>query len=320
MVTVLADQHKVRFFGSPDLKNWETLSDFGPGGRDRWRVGVSRSVPAGGRRRTGERLAGCSTWTSIPARIAGGSGGQYFVGTFDGTTFVNDNAPGRRCGLDYGKDFYATLSFSDIPPADGRRIWMAWISNWLYANEEPTEIWRGAQSVPRQLSLRRLPDGHSPGADAGRGADRRCATQRAGRSAEQRGRCPDPPRSRSMFASGDWREAGVRLFNAAGEDGHHRRQSRSRSNCSSIASVRARPRSTRTIRAVTPGPSGGATARSRCACCSIDRCSRSSPTTARRSITDRVYPTQPLDRLELLPGGRGSSARMWEMRSVWPRR
>jgi len=43
------------------------------------------------------------------------------------------------------------------PPADGRRIWMGWISNWLYANEEPTEVWRGAQSVPRVLGLRRTP-------------------------------------------------------------------------------------------------------------------------------------------------------------------
>jgi sucrose-6-phosphate hydrolase SacC (GH32 family) len=58
-----------------------------------------------------------------------------------------------------GKDFYATLSFSNLPPSDGRRIWMGWTSNWLYANEEPTVTWRGAQSVPRELGLRRTPDG-----------------------------------------------------------------------------------------------------------------------------------------------------------------
>ena len=53
----------------------------------------------------------------------------------------------------------STTSFDGIPATDGRRIWMAWISNWLYANVEPTEIWRGWQSVPRELMLRRLPDG-----------------------------------------------------------------------------------------------------------------------------------------------------------------
>ena len=94
-----------------------------------------------------------------PGALAGGSGGQYFVGRFDGTRFVNDNPPDQTLWVDYGKDFYATISFSDVPKSDGRRIWMAWISNWLYANEEPTETWRGAQSLPRVLQLRRLPEG-----------------------------------------------------------------------------------------------------------------------------------------------------------------
>ena len=94
-----------------------------------------------------------------PGGVAGGSGGQYFVGTFDGARFVNDNPPDRTLWVDYGKDFYASLSFSDLPPSDGRRIWMAWISNWLYANEEPTAPWRGAQSVPRTVALRRFPEG-----------------------------------------------------------------------------------------------------------------------------------------------------------------
>jgi fructan beta-fructosidase len=60
---------------------------------------------------------------------------------------------------DYGKDFYATNSFADLPVGDGRKIWMGWISNWQYANVEPTVQWRGAQSIPRALGLRRLPDG-----------------------------------------------------------------------------------------------------------------------------------------------------------------
>jgi len=68
-----------------------------------------------------------------PGALQGGSGGQYFVGRFDGTRFVNDNPPQQTLWVDYGKDFYATISYSDVPKSDGRRIWMGWISNWQYA-------------------------------------------------------------------------------------------------------------------------------------------------------------------------------------------
>ena len=99
---------------------------------------------------------------------------------------MNDAPASETLWSDYGKDFYATISFSDIPPTDGRRIWMAWMSNWLYANEEPTSPWRGALSLPRELSLRRTPAGlrlvqrpvrelesaaDGSGARAGRGID-----------------------------------------------------------------------------------------------------------------------------------------------------
>ena len=158
MVTVLPDQHKVRFFGSSDLKRWEALSDFGPAGAT---GGVWECPDLFPLRVDGDPsdIRWVLDVDINPGAIAGGSGGQYFVGTFDGRTFVNDNAPDRTLWVDYGKDFYATISFSDIPPSDGRRIWMGWISNWLYANVEPTTVWRGAQSVPRRLTLRRTPNG-----------------------------------------------------------------------------------------------------------------------------------------------------------------
>ena len=93
-----------------------------------------------------------------PGGPQGGSGGQYFVGTFDGTRFVSDDGADRVRWVDHGKDFYATISFSDLPAGRGP-IWMGWISNWQYANEEPTATWRGAQSLPRKLSLRRTAEG-----------------------------------------------------------------------------------------------------------------------------------------------------------------
>jgi fructan beta-fructosidase len=94
-----------------------------------------------------------------PGAPAGGTGTRYFVGSFDGTNFVNETPASQELWADYGKDFYATNSFSDLPPSDHRKIWIGWISNWQYANREPTAAWRGAQSVPRELSLKQFPDG-----------------------------------------------------------------------------------------------------------------------------------------------------------------
>ena len=216
MVTVLADQHKVRFFGSADLKRWEKLSDFGPAGATGgvWECPDLFALPVDGD-------PARTTWVLDvdinPGGIAGGSGGQYFIGRFDGTTFVNDNPADHTMWVDYGKDFYATISFSDLPEADGRRIWMAWISNWLYANQEPTVIWRGAQSVPRALSLRQLPDGirlvQAPVAEL--------TTLRATVApavVADRVELPGPAEIELEITRGNWREAGIRLANAAGEE------------------------------------------------------------------------------------------------------
>jgi len=60
---------------------------------------------------------------------------------------------------DWGKDFYATNTWNDMPSSEGRRVWIGWFSNWQYANTEPTMPWRGAQSIPRSLTLRRYRDG-----------------------------------------------------------------------------------------------------------------------------------------------------------------
>jgi sucrose-6-phosphate hydrolase SacC (GH32 family) len=60
---------------------------------------------------------------------------------------------------DFGPDFYAAVSWSDVPKRDGRRLWLGWMSNWQYANDVPTSPWRSAMSVPRELALRATPDG-----------------------------------------------------------------------------------------------------------------------------------------------------------------
>lgn len=69
--------------------------------------------------------------------------------------------PAQEAALwaDYGPDFYAAVSWSDVPRRDGRRLWLGWMSNWQYAQDVPTSPWRSAMSLPRALSLRATDDG-----------------------------------------------------------------------------------------------------------------------------------------------------------------
>jgi fructan beta-fructosidase len=93
--------------------------------------------------------------------VAGGSGGEYFVGEFDGEKFT---AMQTADWVDFGRDFYAPVSWSDVPAEDGRRIWLGWLNNWETCLV-PTSPWRSCMSIPRELSLREVPD---PSAEGGR--------------------------------------------------------------------------------------------------------------------------------------------------------
>jgi fructan beta-fructosidase len=75
------------------------------------------------------------------------------VGEFDGTQFINQSGIDLPLWIDYGKDNYAGVTWSDVPKSDGRRIFIGWMSNWQYANQVPTERWRNAMTLPRELSL-----------------------------------------------------------------------------------------------------------------------------------------------------------------------
>jgi len=159
MVTVLATQYKVRFYGSKNLKDWKELSEFGPAGGTEgvWECPDLFRLP----------VNGDSTDTKWvlqvdlnPGGPFGGSGAQYFIGEFDGEKFVQDPATeGETRWVDYGKDFYAVQSYNNIPPDDGRRIWLGWMNNWQYAQEIPTHPWRSAMTIPRSLELRSFNDG-----------------------------------------------------------------------------------------------------------------------------------------------------------------
>ena len=157
MATVMADERKVRLWSSKDLKTWEKRSDFGPTGSTKgaWECPELFEAPVEG----GTSLE--SRWVLKvdvnEGAPSGGSGGQYFVGQFDGDEFRPEGNASEPLWVDYGKDFYASQTWNDAP--EGRPVWIAWMNNWQYANEIPTSPWRGAMTIARTVSLRKTDDG-----------------------------------------------------------------------------------------------------------------------------------------------------------------
>jgi fructan beta-fructosidase len=151
-------ERQVRFYASPNLKHWTHLSDFGPAGSTNgiWECPDLFPLRLEGRRDAEKWALIVNVGSGAPA---GGSGCQYFVGNFDGQRFTPDSPNPPPLWADFGADFYAAVSWSDIPRRDGRRLWLGWMSNWQYANDVPTAPWRSAMSVPRELLLRNARDG-----------------------------------------------------------------------------------------------------------------------------------------------------------------
>lgn len=159
MLVSLAAAKKLQFYTSSDLKQWKLASEFGPAGveaKPNWECPDLFELPI-------DNESGKKKWV-LQIDIgggapAGGSGSEYFVGEFDGTKFTCDDPDKKSRWTDYGRDFYAAVSFSDIPKEDGRRIWIGWMNNWQTALL-PTSRWRSAMSIPRVLSLRKTDNGY----------------------------------------------------------------------------------------------------------------------------------------------------------------
>ncbi len=157
MAVALPTFHRIQFYSSPNLLDWELESEFGPAGSTdgHWECPDLFRLPV-------EGSNGESRWVLQvdinDGAIAGGSGAQYFVGTFDGSTFRKDpETEGEVHWVDYGPDFYASQSYSGMP--DDRHVRLAWMSNWNYARNKPTDPWRGAMTVPRQVRLIQTAEG-----------------------------------------------------------------------------------------------------------------------------------------------------------------
>ena len=143
-IMMLAVGQEMQIWSSANLKDWQKESSFG-----------SEYGNHGGVWECPDMLKIEDKWVLIcninPGGPFGGSATQYFIGDFDGKKFTCESMPKVTKWLDYGKDHYATVSFSNAP--DGRTVVMAWMSNWQYANQVPTRQFRSANSIARDLGL-----------------------------------------------------------------------------------------------------------------------------------------------------------------------
>ena len=155
-VMALAAHDRTQFYGSKNLKDWEFLSEFGAGTGAHggvWECPDFFPMHVDGTSET--------KWVLLqslnPGGPNGGSGTQYFIGDFDGKTFKMDPSFSEQLStkkaiwIDYGKDNYAGVTWDNVP--DGKRFFIGWMSNWLYAQEVPTETWRSSMTLPRELKL-----------------------------------------------------------------------------------------------------------------------------------------------------------------------
>ncbi|MFS0658224.1 glycoside hydrolase family 32 protein [Niallia alba] len=150
-IMVLATGQTISLYSSANLKEWKFESEFGESCGSHEGVWECPDLFELSIENSNDKK-----WVLIVSigdnpNYDEGSRTQYFVGSFDGKKFTSEHEDIKW--LDYGKDNYAGVSFSDIPEADGRRIYLGWMSNWRYANQVPTEGWRSQMTLPRELEL-----------------------------------------------------------------------------------------------------------------------------------------------------------------------
>ncbi len=155
-VMTLAVKDHIEFYSSPDLKKWNKLSEFGKN------IGAHGGVWECPDLFPLTDAEGNTRWVLFvsinPSGPQGGSATQYFVGDFDGKNFISQDTVTRW--IDYGADNYAGVTWSDIPASDGRRLFIGWMSNWQYANVVPTQAWRSATTLPREVVLNKRADAY----------------------------------------------------------------------------------------------------------------------------------------------------------------
>lgn len=149
-VMVVTHGQSIGFYRSPDALHWQLASEFGAS-EGRHGEGPWECPDLFGLR----DARGEQHWILIvgigDGHVTGGSGTQYFIGSFDGLRFVNHHDPVTELWMDWGKDFYAAQSFAGL--ASEPPLALAWASNWHYAHQTKTALFRGVMSLPRRLAL-----------------------------------------------------------------------------------------------------------------------------------------------------------------------
>ncbi|MFT4031533.1 MAG: glycoside hydrolase family 32 protein [Siphonobacter sp.] len=163
MTLVKPEIHTAMFYESKDLKSWTKTGQFGPQGDTTkiWECPALMQVPI-------ENEPEKKKWVlyiSSGHQVDGFVGMQYFVGDYDGKTFILDKDnpqpanPKWGNAVDYGKDYYAAIQFNNLPRSETKPVTIGWALNWTYARETPTSPFRGAMTLPRQVSLKRTSQG-----------------------------------------------------------------------------------------------------------------------------------------------------------------
>jgi fructan beta-fructosidase len=139
------NEHQIEFYQSQNLKEWKSLSRFGPVGDTTavWECPDLMQVSIEG---TSQKK-----WVLFTSQ---NSTMQYFVGEFDGKKFINENPANKIFKQDHGTDYYAAIAYHNTP--DKNPISIGWLNNWNYANQIPTSPWKSAMSIPRKLSLKKI--------------------------------------------------------------------------------------------------------------------------------------------------------------------
>ena len=158
-IMVLAVFDHIEIYSSPNLKDWTKESEFGKA------VGYHGGVWECPDLFPLTDNQGIEKWVMIvslggneSSEPNGGSATQYFIGDFDGKSFSPESSDIKW--VDYGIDNYAGVTWSNISENDGRRIFLGWMSNWIYADAVPESGWRSGMTVPREVKLERKEDKH----------------------------------------------------------------------------------------------------------------------------------------------------------------
>lgn len=147
----------VNFYTSTNLKTWTYTSNWGATETHPGNWECPNIFPM--------TVSGTSTtkWVLSVSQDQGAPGGgvgmRYFTGNFDGTTFTPDSAGAAPLWQNYGKDYYAGVTFNNVPAIDGRRLMVAWNDNWQYRFDTPTTPFNGQLSLVRDLKLQQFPEG-----------------------------------------------------------------------------------------------------------------------------------------------------------------